>query len=161
MGWSTYKLVKSNARVFKSRAAAVGSSISNKFFNLTFGGADGSLTEINGVPFRMDYAWYNEVSMDYFSFLRVCFIKKTVGWKQRQLYATEWSIHFSSQFDNSVSNQSFVVAVANCSRTGLSSCVFEVSDPKRFYFPFLKRLLRKIQRLGSGCRATVCKPKLY
>ncbi len=51
---------------FKARRATVGSSISNSFYTLTFGGSDGSLTLVNGVPFRMDYAWYNEVNESHF-----------------------------------------------------------------------------------------------
>jgi hypothetical protein len=34
-------------------------TISNSHYNLTFGGADGSLTLVNGLPLTMNYLWYN------------------------------------------------------------------------------------------------------
>ncbi len=62
-GWNSYALSSSSSpaklRMTPVRKAAIGDSISNKFYNLTFGGSDGSLSSVNGYPFQMDYLWYN------------------------------------------------------------------------------------------------------
>ncbi len=58
LGWTTVVLVPGRARA-EPPAQSGAPAISNLLYNLTFGGADGGLSSINGLAFTMNYLWCN------------------------------------------------------------------------------------------------------